>query len=90
MGPIVVAVIFGIIVLGALAAYAIYSGAGRARRERDEALAAAKLAERAIRIARRGLMEIGGNQSGNPIATAQSTIREMEELELEDPKKESR
>lgn len=77
------AVIALLAVIG-LVIYLTNSGVAKAREERDAAEKALKLANRAIRTARRGLMEIAGQQTGNPVATALETIDQMESLELEE------
>lgn len=86
MTAIVTAIVFALLVLGGLGAYAIFSGAKTARQERDVALREGILLESQLGAARRGLLEIASGQTGNPPATAIATLDAMEaKKELHEP-----
>lgn len=78
MQAIVVAIIFALLVLGGLVAFFIYSGANTARKERDVALQDGIILEEQLAWAKRGLLEIASGQTGNPPATAISTLDQVE------------
>ena len=80
MQLIILAVIVGIIALVGLIIYVTNSGLVTLRKELAESRQEAVLLRRQLAVARRGLFEIGGGQAGQPVATALSTIDQVEAL----------
>jgi hypothetical protein len=88
MAALMTAVVIGILCLTGLIAYFIRSGASTARNERDVALQEGILLEDQLAAAKRGLLEIASGQTGNPPATALSTLDQVERIDAVGRKKE--
>lgn len=78
MKLIALTVIVGIIALVALIIYVINAGIVSLRKEVADLKRENSTMRLQLQAARHGLFEIAGGQSGNPVATAMSTIDRVE------------